>query len=409
MTATLVSLYSGAGGLDLGLHAAGFDVRLCVELDENARDTLRRNFDWCVSNPGDVHAILASGSLLKQAGVKRREVTMVAGGPPCQPFSKSGYWVEGDTKRLDDPRASTLGAYMRVVEELLPEVLLLENVRGLAYDGKDEGLKLLRDELNRINAKQGTRYEPVTLHLNAVDFGVPQSRERLFVVAHREGRQLASPKPTHGDPNQGLSPVRTAWDALADIKVDDQDPTVKLKGKWAGLMKSIPEGKNYLWHTPEGGGKPLFGWRTRFWSFLLKLAKAQPSWTIQASPGPATGPFHWSNRRLAIPELARLQTFPKDYTFHGGYNAAQRQIGNAVPPLLGEILGLEIRSQLLCDDVDVTPQRFVIPKRDDCVDEEKVGRVPKRYLDMIGRHKPHPGTGKGPAARSRSSQARDRV
>ena len=401
MSATVVSLYSGGGGLDLGLHAAGFDVRLCVELDENARQTLRRNNDWNVANPGDVHALLKSGTLRQQARVAAREVTMVAGGPPCQPFSKSGYWVEGETKRLSDPRASTLGAYMRVVEELLPEVLLLENVRGLAYNGKDEGMKLLGSELARINAKHGTRYEGVTLHLNAVNFGAPQLRDRLFIVAHRDGRLLEAPHPTHGDPDFGLSPVCTAWDALADLEIDEDDPTIQLKGTWAGLLKSIPEGQNYLWHTPEGKGKALFGWRTRFWSFLLKLAKAKPSWTIQASPGPATGPFHWRNRQLATQELARLQTFPRDYSFHGGYRAAQRQIGNAVPPLLGEILGLEIRRQLLGDDVVASPQRFVIKKRADCPAAEKVGRVPKRYLDQIGLHKPHPGTGKGPAAQRR--------
>ena len=118
-------------------------------------------------------------------------------------------------------------------------------------------------------------------------------------------------------------------------------------GKWAGLLKSIPEGKNYLWHTPRGAGEPLFGWRTRYWSFLLKLAKDRPSWTIQAAPGPATGPFHWKSRLLSIEEVARLQTFPIDYEFTGDRRSMLRQIGNAVPCAIGELLGLEIRRQLL--------------------------------------------------------------
>src|SRR5207249_3243156 len=135
-------------------------------------------------------------------------------------------------------------------------------------------------------------------------------------------------------------PYRTAWDAIGDL--DDEHWPLELKptGKWTGLLKSIPEGKNYLWHTPRGGGDPLFGWRTRYWSFLLKLSKRQPSWTIQAEPGPATGPFHWRNRLLSVEELARLQTFPHGFQVVGNRRSAQRQIRNAVPGALGELPGL---------------------------------------------------------------------
>src|SRR6185312_12245754 len=112
----------------------------------------------------------------------------------------------------------------------------------------------------------------------------------------------------------------------------------QLRGKWADLLPSIPPGMNYLWHTDRGGGEPLFGWRRRYWSFLLKLAPDQPSWTIQAQPGPATGPFHWDNRRLTGREMARLQTFPDDIQITGSLADAQRQIGNAVPSLLAEVL-----------------------------------------------------------------------
>ena len=86
--------------------------------------------------------------------------------------------------------------------------------------------------------------------------------------------------------------------------------TLTVGGKWADLLPTIPEGQNYLWHTNRGGGSQLFGWRTRYWSFLLKLAKNLPSWTIQAHPGSSIGPFHWRNRKLSVPEMCRLQTFP---------------------------------------------------------------------------------------------------
>src|SRR5206468_6143085 len=131
-----------------------------------------------------------------------------------------------------------------------------------------------------------------------------------------------------------LASYLTAWDAIGDFSQDSNDPDLAISGKWADLLPTIPEGKNYLWHTPRGGGEPLFGWRTRYWNFLLKLAKDQPSWTIQAQPGPAVGPFHWKSRRLSTRELCRLQTFPDDVVIVGDRMSLHRQVGNAVPSLL---------------------------------------------------------------------------
>src|SRR5260221_13645095 len=109
----------------------------------------------------------------------------------------------------------------------------------------------------------------------------------------------------------------------------------------------MPEGDNYLWHADRCGGKPLFGWRRRYWSFLLKLAKARPSWTIQAQPGPAIGPFHWDNRYLSMRELCRLQTFPDDVHVVGTRASIQKQLGNAVPSLLAEVMAREMRGQMV--------------------------------------------------------------
>ena len=213
--------------------------------------------------------------------------------------------------------------------------------------------------LRAINQRRGTNYDLQVLHINAASYGVPQIRERLFILASVDGRHIEMPPPTHGD---GLEPFRTAWDALGDLDSDEWDRALDPRGKWAGLLKSIPEGMNYLWHTPRGGGEPLFGWRTRFWSFLLKLSKHKPSWTIQAEPGPATGPFHWRNRILSIEELARLQTFPDEFEFLGDRRSAHRQIGNAVPCAIGELLGLEIRRQLF-QERRVRRRLRLIPER----------------------------------------------
>lgn len=117
--------------MDLGLEAAGFDTAVAVEFDQEAVATLRRNRDWPVIDR-DIHQI-PSRELLQAAGLKEGEADLLAGGPPCQPFSKSGYWARGDARRLDDPRSTTLEAYLRVLRDIKPKAFLLENVSGLAY------------------------------------------------------------------------------------------------------------------------------------------------------------------------------------------------------------------------------------------------------------------------------------
>lgn len=392
----VLSLFTGAGGLDLGLEAAGFEPALCVELDLQARATLKKNRPaWVLAQPGDIHA-LSPTQVLAQASAKPRELSLLAGGPPCQPFSKSSYWAGGDTARLRDPRAKTLNAYLNVVEATLPKVLLLENVKGLAYQGKDEGLKLLELGLQKINKAHRTNYQGKIFSLNAAHFGVPQHRERVFMVASIDGKDFVPPAATHGE---GLSRFVTAWDAIGDLDGDDS-PDLKATGKWADLLPSIPEGENYLWHTPRNkkpGAEPLFGWRTRYWSFLLKLAKNLPSWTIQALPGPATGPFHWRNRELSVDELARLQTFPRDYKFEGDHRAARRQIGNAVPAAIGELLGKSIRRQFFSEEVS-SALSLLPTLRSDCPAPSACEPVDRKYWHLRGEHKDHPGTKKGPAA-----------
>jgi DNA (cytosine-5)-methyltransferase 1 len=398
----VLSLFTGAGGLDLGLEAAGFEVAGCVERDRDCRKTIEANTDWRLAEEGDVER-LDPVSLLEEFELKQGEVTLLVGGPPCQPFSKSGQWVSGTTARMRDPRARTLHSYFKVLEATLPRVMLLENVKGLVAKPREgsteeQALELLSTALESINERYGTSYQPSIIHADAASFGVPQRRERVFVVAQRDGGELAELAPTHGDKAPAGSPrLSTTWDVLADLDVDDWDAALATTGQWAGLLPSIPEGRNYLHHTRKGDGEPLFGWRTKYWSFLLKLAKDRPSWTIQAQPGPATGPFHWRSRKLSIREMARLQTFPDRHDFEGGYMSARRQVGNAVPVALGEMLGLEIRRQLLGDDHG----RIVkcLPKqRDDCPPAEAPRPVPPEYMEMRGRHDDHPGTGCGPGA-----------
>ena len=402
-----LSLFTGAGGLDLGFEAAGFDTAVAVELDRDAVTTLRANRSWPVIDR-DIHTV-PSDELLKAAGLREGDADVLIGGPPCQPFSKSGYWASGDTRRLDDERAGTLGAYVRVLRDTLPKTFLLENVPGLAYRRKSEGLDLIRRSIEQINEDKGVHYSLAIAKLNAAEYGVPQLRERVFVIGARDGRTFEFPAPTHGDDSEPdllttgpLLPLTTAWDALADLD-DETDAELQLRGKWADLLPSIPEGENYLWHTDRGGGLELFGWRRRYWSFLLKLSKRRPSWTLQAKPGPAIGPFHWKNRRLSARELSRIQTFPDDYRVLGRIGAVQKQVGNAVPSGLAEVLARAMRRRLLGDAVDLGGS-LIPTRRSDVPPPETPAKVPAKYLPLIGDHAAHPGTGRGYAAKKRDAE-----
>jgi DNA (cytosine-5)-methyltransferase 1 len=415
----LVSLYTGCGGLDYGFEAAGFETCVGVEFDKDCVETIKLNRQWpMICN--DIHEV-SSAEIMSTGNLKKGEVDILIGGPPCQPFSKSSYWVHGDSKRLEDPRATTLHAYMRCVEDMLPKVFLLENVHGISYSGKEEGFELLRKLTAKINKKHNTNYQLSWKVLNAADYGVPQLRVRFFLVGHREGEIFEFPMATHEPaslpetrenkkqlllpglkPNTNLSEYVSTWDAIGGYKPKNE--ALHIRGSWADLLPSIPEGENYLWHTNRKGGLPLFGWRTRYWSFLLKLSKRLPSWTIQSQPGASIGPFHWESRLLAIEEMARIQTFPHNLKFAGGRTSVQKQIGNAVPSLLGEVLARAIGAQFFGQKYSTSPKRAVQIQRP-IPPPEKVKAVPKKFLDRIGEHADHPGTGKGNASKKRQQAA----
>jgi DNA (cytosine-5)-methyltransferase 1 len=427
MKSTIISLYTGAGGLDLGMEAAGFEPLLCIEMDGEAVSTLRANRPkWRIIHAKLVprrHAGFADISPEEVVEESRRPADLLVGGPPCQPFSKSGYWHSGDAARLRDPRADTLDSYLRVLALAKPRAFLLENVPGLAFTKKSEGLNFLREQIHLINRREGTSYSFSAAQLNAAEYGVPQLRERVFVIGSRDGTEFQFPKATHvkpphvdmanphphrpmREPRDGLQPYTTAWDAIGHLDSDDAngDDDLRARGKYADLLPTIPEGCNYLVHSDKRGKeRTLFGWRTRFWSMLLKLEKSRPSWTLTAQPGPAIGPFHWKNRRLSAVELCALQTFPEGYRIVGNSRSAHKQTGNAVPSALVELLGLEIRRQFFGERVRRTPT--LLPTRRDPIPRpEPISRaIPMRLRREIRVHAPHGGTGMGPSARRRVS------
>lgn len=401
-----VSLFSGCGGLDYGFEKAGFQIVFFNDNDKYACDTLRLN-----DKMGVCEAPVSEISAEEVKHESGSSVDLIIGGPPCQPFSKSAYWSRGDTLRMDDPRADTLDHYFRFVDELRPRVFLLENVHGLNYNGKEEGFQYILKRIKKINSKRNTNYTPSWRVLNAADYGVPQLRVRFFLVAEIHGKEFVFPEPTHASGNDAQLSLFgdhekqghvAAWEAIGHIPYDNSQK-LKMGGKWADLLPSIPEGENYLWHTNRKGGEPLFGWRTRYWSFLLKLAKSQPSWTIQAQPGSAIGPFHWKNRKLSWQELAAIQTFPREFRISSPRVEIQRQLGNAVPSLLAETLARAIAERFFGKKYE-KELSLAIPRRKKTPPPEKVRPVPEKYRYLIGDHAPHPGTGKGASYRKRGVQ-----
>jgi DNA (cytosine-5)-methyltransferase 1 len=348
------SLFAGAGGLDLGVEAAGFEVVYAVESDPVAVATLNLNREcWYPAlpevKPLDITA-LKPATVMKESQLASGDIDLLVGGPPCVAFSKSGFHLEYKREGRDS-RAGLLGDYLRFLEALRPKAYLIENVYGLLY--RNQSAPFFNALVDGIRALgYSVSYEV----LNAADYGVPQNRQRLFIVGSRDGRSLALPPPTHwGQHERRLPPVNveellphvTAAEALAGLRTRPE-PEESVNGKYGHLLPEIPPGRNYLHYTAhEGHPEPLFDWRSRYWTFLLKLDPKRPAPTIQAQPGPYVGPFHWKNRRLRAKELLRLQGFPDGYRIAGTRKQVQSQVGNSVPPPLAGIVATTIRVSLL--------------------------------------------------------------
>jgi DNA (cytosine-5)-methyltransferase 1 len=370
-----VSLFAGAGGLDLGIEGAGYRVVFAIESDPTAVATLNENrrvffpdLDGVV--PLDITALDAH-DVMRQLGVRAGEIDLLVGGPPCVAFSKSGFHLEYKREGRD-PRAGLLGDYLRFLEVLKPQAFLMENVFGLAYQNKSADFFA--------SLCDGIRAAGYSLNyavLNAADYGVPQNRQRLFLIGARGGFALALPRPTHWGVHErrrpphnvsSFKPHVTCAEAFAGL-VTEPEPAEEVNGKWGHLLPDIPPGGNYLHYTTElKHPRPLFKWRSRYWTFLLKLDPARPSPTLQGQPGPYVGPFHWDNRRLRLPELKRLHGFPDDYILLGSRREAVLQIGNAVPPLLAHVVARSIRCQVgrgpVDDKLDLSPHQLQLVSAD---------------------------------------------
>ncbi|MDO4289998.1 MAG: DNA (cytosine-5-)-methyltransferase [Eggerthellaceae bacterium] len=335
-----VSLFSGAGGLDIASYMADIPVAVSTDFDHDCIETLKLNeqFNNTSIIEGDLHTI-TSEELAAALAKTPHDKKILIGGAPCQPFSKAGYWVTNKKRKgINDPRAALIDEYLRVLADLQPDGFVFENVESLLHPTN----KAIAEKFLEIATNEG--YNCKVVRANALDYGVSQKRKRIFIIGTKGKFKADEPTKTHFPPDmaekEGLKPYVNVGEVISEFSGPEYyEPEEETNGTYHDDLIEVPPGMNYkaltAWYGYEN---PKFVADKRFWSFLLKLSPDKPSWTITAQPGPWVGPFHWDNRRLRVPEIAAIQTFPKDYKFYGSRRSVQKQIGNAVPVLMGKAM-----------------------------------------------------------------------
>jgi DNA (cytosine-5)-methyltransferase 1 len=346
-----VELFSGAGGLGLGLEQAGFTVVLANEIEGDFSKTHSLNFPGCRMINRSIYDV-DFRSEVGSMGLGGR-IDLVVGGPPCQGFSTVG------KKNASDPRNSLFVQFLRAVEEIEPRFVLFENVAGFKRLYKGETYNKTVEGLDRLG------FLSVSGVLNSKDYGAPQSRERTIILAWRRGeRPLEIPSATHGAKDR---PFLTLMDAISDLPflhpgeeradylcAPQNEYQKAMRGTNALLtehscarygdrmrlvISKIPPGGSVL-DLPKGL-RP----RGYFKNTYARLLPDVPSPTITrnfGTPSSSRCIHPWQNRALSTREGARIQGFPDYYKFHGGKGSKNLQIGNAVPPTLAFALGRQL-------------------------------------------------------------------
>ncbi|MDO8527056.1 MAG: DNA cytosine methyltransferase [Deltaproteobacteria bacterium] len=357
----VIDLFAGAGGMTEGLKKAGFRSLLANEYDEMAAHTFSVNHPKVPIVVKDVKE-LSVNELLEKANLKKGELSLIAGGPPCQGFSLAG-------PRLDsDPRNKMFKEFVRLVEGVNPEVFLFENVSGIMNMSGGAVLKAIINEFTSIGYKCEFQL------INAADYGLPQARPRFILIGVRDGELTGFPDPTHANYfansdlfNINLKPYVTVWDALSDLPTIQQgegEEELKHSGKYLNDYQlerrgsrnpSIIFNHRATRHSdkiieryaliPEGGDNSQVPEELRTKKInVFKLHSDRPSRTVTCNH--RTDLLHPRiPRGITVREAARLQSFDDDYQFFGNLTRKAKwvtqddQVGNAVPPLLALALG----------------------------------------------------------------------
>lgn len=348
----VISLFSGAMGLDLGLIKSGLNVVMGQDFDSSCVKTMKLNGHNAIA--GDIREIQAV-DLLETTNLRRGETFLVCGGPPCQPFSTAG-------KRLgiNDPRGSLFMDFIRMIDYIKPRFFVMENVKGLMSAPLKHLPMSERDE-NDPEQKLGTvldvvlsefkklGYKTVYGVLDAVNYGVPQFRERFVLIGSRDHEDIFLPIPTHFQTHQNKE---YRWSVLNDVIRDlefDCGECAAFSEERMNYLKLVPEGGNWrdlpkeVVESAMGGAYTSGGGKV---GFYRRLSYSQPSPTLVTSPvQKATMMCHpTQNRPLSVREYARIQQFPDDWIFSGPLAAQYRQVGNAVPVGLATAIGNAIQA-----------------------------------------------------------------
>lgn len=375
----VVSLFSGALGLDLGMHRTGrFELKASVEMVPAFCNTIRANHA-AGRLPHDLSIIeadlaqLTVDDFMERTGIRPGDIDVLVGGPPCQTFSTAGR-----RKGVEDPRGTLLWDYLRFVEALKPKFFLMENVRGLLSaalrhrpiaDRPNKGGKPLEaDELpgsvirmfaQDLQGIEGGPYHMDCFEVNAVNYGAPQLRERALFMGNRLGVEVDFPEPTHGPSEEGsdlfaqpsLKPWATLQDAIGDLD-EAGEVIMDFSPRKKQFLSMVPPGSNWrslpLEVQQESMGKAWHakGGRSGWWR---RLTMDLPCPTLVTMPNHAsTSLCHpTETRALSLREYARIQGFPDDWKICGRTTEQYAQVGNAVPVRLGEVAG-----EVLADELD---------------------------------------------------------
>lgn len=333
----ILSLFSGGGGIDIGFKQAGFKTLFATDNWKIACDTLKKNKISKEIVCDDIRNI-------DFKKLKKANFDCIVGGPPCPPYSKSRFYLKSKKRALDDENSFTLISYFEAVKIIKPKCFFFENVNGFVFKPHMAAFNYLKEQSEKLG------YNITYKVINSANYGVPQMRQRFICVGfQKKYGHFEFPKETHCNPEVQndlfLKPWVNCDEAIGDLDFTSKKDNLTIPGaKHSHLLKLIPPGDNYLFFTKKRGHKkPLFKWRSRYWSFLLKLSPKKPSWTIQASFSNNMGPFHWKNRFLKISEIKRIQTFPDSHKLEGTFNEQWKLVGNAVPPLLVKVIAKKIK------------------------------------------------------------------
>jgi DNA (cytosine-5)-methyltransferase 1 len=354
---TLIDLFCGAGGLSEGFRQAGYRVLLGSDIDATFGETFSRSHDGSVFVAKPIQS-LSSAEIFATTGLDKGQLDVLVGGPPCQ-----GYSVYNHGRGENDPRAGLFREYIRLVKDLAPKWLVMENVTGLLSIAGGQLIQTISSEISKLG------YMVQWKVLRAEDYGVPQERRRVIIIANRIGAPIMFPDIEYGT---GLKPLTTIWDAIGDLpsaafENETNYPIPPASDFQSAMRRSNASLSNHygpklgaanlerIRHIPQGGS-----WRDIPLELLpegMKRAKRSDHTKRYGRPRPTDlsctiltkCDIHWGayihpieNRAFTVREAARLQSFPDDFVFYGSMTEQFVQIGNAVPPMMANAIAISI-------------------------------------------------------------------